>query len=468
MRIHSSIICVLILFIVEGCANKPNSSVDVPVDNVARNHTKESTPKKVTAKTEPAFIENGKLASSSIVFDENTTSDLDIISADHPKDKEPPKDVIPLTIEDKSQSIAVEAIEAIPEIDGDSISKEMESTITHSSSLPKDRSKASGDLGLKSFFHSKTGTMDSNKTEAIAILPGDENEDEIEERKITKPDSLPTQINTFENNHSKEINLEVVNRLAPKLSHPVSTLSINSDLTTENAKRIELEPSNKEKVITDDKQNVQAGFFSSNSSLGGENHLDQIQHQIGFRASSQKNESLPLPRNSISFLDESRRDKPKTEISSASKIVSFKNIPLSSENEITDSHSDVAFRANAKPLIRPDNHLNPRIAFTDPITKKSNHPAHTPTPSDIDFNAEKELEYGKLKSFLDRNGAKAERVLSFDKSEFPHARSYLDMVREGEQSSVSSDEKIKRKSRFLKTLKWIENRGRVREDLIPE
>jgi hypothetical protein len=468
MRIHFSVISVLILFIVEGCANKPNSTVDIPVDNSVRGNSKERIGQKVRPETESASIEHGKVPNSSIILDQNSTSGIDVISPVHPKGEHSPEEFMPLITEDKSQTVNLDKIEDIPDFERDNIFKEMNAKITHSSSLPKDRPETSGDFELQSYFQAKIETMDSNKTDNINAVSQGENDVVIESQVKLKLDSLSTKSHNLENNYSNEMNLGGVDDFRPKLDNSGSTLSINSDSPTENIKIIEPEFSNKEKVIIDDQHSIQAGFISSNSTLEGMRNQEQAQGKVGFRDLKQTNDLSPLPRHSISFLDESRKGERVTEISSESEMVSFKNIPISRENEIRESNREVAFRVNNKTLIQADNQVVKRVAFADAIANTSHPPLPKPSLSDTEFSVEKELEYGKLKSFLRRNGAKGGSVVNFDKKQFSNARGYLDTVREEDEDSVSSEEKSKRKSRFLKTLEWIENRGRVQEDLILE
>jgi hypothetical protein len=99
--------------------------------------------------------------------------------------------------------------------------------------------------------------------------------------------------------------------------------------------------------------------------------------------------------------------------------------------------------------------------------KTHDHTFNTPD-SVLEIKPKRELGYNNLKSFLDRNGDKADKTLKDEENKFLHVRGYLDAAREEDSGFNSPEDQLERETRFFRTLEWIESRGRIQEDLQTE
>ena len=110
----------------------------------------------------------------------------------------------------------------------------------------------------------------------------------------------------------------------------------------------------------------------------------------------------------------------------------------------------------------------PRVGFIDSVKNKTHdHTFNTPD-SVLELKPKREFGYNNLKSFLDRNGDKTGKTLKDEENKFLNVRGYLEEARAEHPGLNLPEDQIEGKARFLRTLEWIESRGRIQEDLQTE
>ena len=102
-----------------------------------------------------------------------------------------------------------------------------------------------------------------------------------------------------------------------------------------------------------------------------------------------------------------------------------------------------------------------RVAFREAGNLKSNHSDNV-RPNSTVRKERKDNLYGNVRSFLDREKKSLKKKDTETHNDFDRTQNFLNQKREKQESkNLRLDEP--NTSRFSKTLKWIENRGRVFE-----
>jgi hypothetical protein len=108
------------------------------------------------------------------------------------------------------------------------------------------------------------------------------------------------------------------------------------------------------------------------------------------------------------------------------------------------------------------------VSLSDSLSNNTRTNTPNTSRSSFELKPKEKLGYEKLKSFLDRNVGKSGSSLKGEDNKFPNTREYLDDMNDGEKTFNLPSEQIERRDRFLRTKEWIENRGRLKDELKPE
>ena len=116
-------------------------------------------------------------------------------------------------------------------------------------------------------------------------------------------------------------------------------------------------------------------------------------------------------------------------------------------------------------VVDKQNNLSNRVTLSSSSDKKGTSLKRvSQINSNFDFSIKNQVDYEKIKSFLNRNrpieALSEERKR--DENKFSLSQDYLNTISKGNQSSLLSDDTKTNESRFFKTLEWIESRGRVK------
>lgn len=161
---------------------------------------------------------------------------------------------------------------------------------------------------------------------------------------------------------------------------------------------------------------------------------------------SDKNELKPLGARNVNTSPEVFFNERVSKQSDGERFTDKKNIAISEKTVSVDSNeknsfSKVGFR-NLEGKTMAFEHGNSR----DLQLKKSDNEGY---------------EYGKLKTFLNRTDRSRDDKLSNSKKGFPLTENFLNTDTEVESNILPLRERAEKPSRYLKTLQWIETRGRT-------
>ena len=473
-RIHLFANFICILLFLHGCASSPS----LPSDSSARDSAKAksisssqkklspaentSSTKRVSEKKSPStFDENSNLSSAADSIDDQESvgnSGLGLDSVDE----------VDLTIKEKVQSTPGEKFEQVIEVHEDRFQEEKEKKLD-SPSIAESPLILEEHSELKSFFDSKqeNENSDTTKKNSSILLQIDD-----VENKIQKPISLhpePTRIHSLEGNQSDESKFGIGSRL-PLKSNPSANIVLgNSDLPATSPQLLESNFTKENIMIPRDNERLKSKFSPRTSSVEIIDSIGEIGNKVPVRAENKEKDLISSPEKAVSFNEKSSDDLFKSASGQLSKIVSFKNVPSGGiKNKLKKPSADIVFSKRSKPLSSSFNKSMSRIGLSDPLKNKTQDHTFNTSESVLKLKPKRGLDYNNLKSFLDRNGDNKAKALKDEENKFPNVRGYLEEAREGRSGYNSTEDQIDRQTRFLKTLEWIENRGRIPQDLKTE
>jgi hypothetical protein len=461
-RIYFSANFICILLFLHGCASSPGSSSNSSSRDSAKAKSTTSSQKKLSSVENISSTESISKNESPSTFDENSNLRSAAESIEHQGGEVDP------TIKESVQTAPTEKFEQSIDVHEDHFPEEKEKkldtpSIADSSLILQEHSE------LKSFFDSKQENENSNanKKDGSFLSPsaGFEN-------KTNKPVNLnpaQTRIDFLEGNQSDNSKLAIDSHLQKK-SYPSGNILLgNSDLPVSNPREHESNFTNEKKMISVDNKNLKSKFSPRTSSVEIIDPISETENKVGFRGVDKDKDSSLYRQKEVSFLAEPSEDFIKDESDQLSKIVSFKDEPNKDiEKQNTKAQGNIAFSKKNKPLSSSIIKTMPSVGYSDPISNKTqDHIFNTPSTA-LKHRPERELGYNNLKSFLDRNEDPTSKTSKDEENKFLNVRGYLEEAREEQPDYNLSEGIIKGKTRFLRTLEWIENRGRVQEDLQTE
>ena len=183
--------------------------------------------------------------------------------------------------------------------------------------------------------------------------------------------------------------------------------------------------------------------------------------KIGFKDLNPTRAPL-VPEKKLIFSDKNELTPLGTRNVNASPEVFFNDrvIKQSGVESSTDEKS-IAFREKKVSVDSNKNNSLPKVGFKNSDAK----------PIALELGSSKSLKlkqsdnevygYGKLQTFLNRTESESDDKLSSSKNNFPLAENFLETGTEVEGDILPSIDQVQKPSRYLKTLKWIETRGRT-------
>lgn len=473
-RIYFSANFICILFFLHGCASSPSSPSDSSARDSAKAKSISSSQKKlspaentssterVSKKKSPStFDEKSNLSSVADSIDDQGGGGNSVLELDSVGE-------VDLTIKEKVQPTPGEKFEQVIEVHEDRFQEEKEKKLD-SPSIAESPLILQEHSELKSFFDSKQEKENSDVTKkhGSILLPVDDLENKTQKTINLNPE--PIRIHSLEGNQSDKSKFEIGSRL-PLKSNPSADIDLgNSDLPATNPQFLESNFTNENIMISVDNKRLKSKFSPRTSTVEIIDPIGEIGNKVVVRAVNKETDLLPSPEKVVPFNEKSSEDLFKSESGQLSKIVSFKNVPSEGiKNKLKKPSADIVFSKKSKPLSSSLNKPSPRVGLSDPLKNKTHdHTFNTPE-SVLKLKPKSGLDYNNLKSFLDRNGDNKAKALKDEENKFPNVRGYLDEVRGGRTGFNSTEDQIERQTRFLRTLQWIENRGRIKEDLQTE
>lgn len=473
-RIYFSANFICILLFLHGCASSPSSPSNSSARDSAKVKSITSSQKKLSPVENNSSTESVSKKKSSSTFDENSNLGSAAESIEHQSGEGTPgleldSDVeVDLTIKEKVQAAPGEKFEQLIEVQEDRFPEEKEKKLD-SHSVAESPLISQEHSELKSFFDSKQENVNSNATkeDGSFLLPIADVENET--RKPVNLNPEPTPIHLLEGNQSDKSKFGIGSHLQKKSLPSENIVLGNSDIHATNPRLLEANFTNEKKIISVDNQRLKSKFSPRTSSVEIIDPIGEIENKVGFRAVNKETDSLSYPQKAISFLEKSSEDLITAESVQLSKIVSFKNKPIDGiENKNTKAKADIAYSRKNKPLTSSIMKAMPRVGFIDSVKNKTHdHTFNTPD-SVLELKPKREFGYNNLKSFLDRNGDKTGKTLKDEENKFLNVRGYLEEARTEHLDLNLPEDQIEGKARFLRTLEWIESRGRIQEDLQTE
>lgn len=473
-RIYLSANCILILFFFQGCASSSSSSSEPSASDLEKEKSINSSNGELSSVENASSVERASKKASSSTFDENSSL---IDSTTLVDNQESAGETVPkldsegddnLTAKEKVQPALGGGIQEITENQETSFEYDKDKADT-SPSVAESPLRIEGHSELKSFFDSNQENENSNSTVEEGLSESQLDHVENDTLKPLNPNSKPVQIHSPEDNQGNKEEVGISNRLPLELDHLDGGLLGNSDLPTVNGGLNEANFTKENTIISLDKEKLQSTFLPRTSSVEIIDQSVKEESKVGFRNVSKETDSLNSPAKSVSFLEQSSEDFSESESGRPPKIVSFKNVPVGgNDNKLIIPQADIVFSEKNKPSLSSTNKPTPNVSLRDSFP--NNTQTNTPNISRASFELKpkEKLGYEKLKSFLDRNVGKSGSSLKGEYNKFPNTREYLDDMNDGGKTLNLPSEQIERRDRFLRTKEWIENRGRLKDDLKPE
>jgi hypothetical protein len=141
--------------------------------------------------------------------------------------------------------------------------------------------------------------------------------------------------------------------------------------------------------------------------------------------------------------------------------ISFRKSPREKADiDELKSKFGVGFRNQGKTLYTEDDIRFSKVGFRDEvhdaIETSQAEPVTKPLPNLSDVS-----EYGKLRSFLNRPGKIAKGAKTESKNNYPHSKDFLETDSKKPIGEIIQNTDKGKDNRYLKSLEWIESRGRI-------
>ena len=473
-RIYLSANCILILFFFQGCASSSSSSSEPSASDLVKGKSINSSQEELPTVENASSVERASKKETSSTFDENSSL---INSTTLVDNQESAGETVPkLDSEGDDNLTAKEKVQPVLGGVGQEIIENQEASFEYdkdkadtSPSVAESPLRIEGHSELKSFFDSNQEHENSNSTVEEGLSESKFDHVENDKLKPLNPNSKPVQIHSPEDNQGNKDDVGISNRLPLEFDHLESVPLGNSDLPTVNEGLNEANFTKENTIISVDNEKLQSTFLPRTSSVEIIDQSGKEEAKVGFRNASKERDSLNSAARSVSFLEQSSEDFSESESGRPPKIVSFKNVPIGgNDNKIMIPQAGIVFSEKNKPSLSSTNKPMPNVSLSDSLSNNTQTNTPNTSRSSFELKPKEKLGYEKLKSFLDRNVGKSGSSLKGEYNKFPNTREYLDDMNDGGKTLNLPSEQIERRDRFLRTKEWIENRGRLKDELKPE
>ena len=473
-RIYLSANCILILFFFQGCASSSSSSSEPSASDLVKGKSINSSQEELPTVENASSVERASKKETSSTFDENSSL---INSTTLVDNQESAGETVPkLDSEGDDNLTAKEKVQPVLGGVGQEIIENQEASFEYdkdkadtSPSVAESPLRIEGHSELKSFFDSNQEHENSNSTVEEGLSESKFDHVENDKLKPLNPNSKPVQIHSPEDNQGNKDDVGISNRLPLEFDHLESVPLGNSDLPTVNEGLNEANFTKENTIISVDNEKLQSTFLPRTSSVEIIDQSVKEEAKVGFRNTSKERDSLNSAARSVSFLEQSSEDFSESESGRPPKIVSFKNVPIGgNDNKIMIPQAGIVFSEKNKPSLSSTNKPMPNVSLSDSLSNNTQTNTPNTSRSSFELKPKEKLGYEKLKSFLDRNVGKSGSSLKGEYNKFPNTSEYLDDMNDGGKTLNLPSEQIERRDRFLRTKEWIENRGRLKDELKPE
>ena len=473
-RIYLSANCILILFFFQGCASSSSSSSEPSASDLVKGKSINSSQEELPTVENASSVERASKKETSSTFDENSSL---INSTTLVDNQESAGETVPkLDSEGDDNLTAKEKVKPVLGGVGQEIIENQEASFEYdkdkadtSPSVAESPLRIEGHSELKSFFDSNQENENSNSTVEEGFSESQFDHVENDKLKPLNPNSKPVQIHSPEDNQGNKDEVGISNRLPLEFDHLESVPLGNSDLPTVNEGLNDANFSKENTIISVDNEKLQSTFLPRASSVEIIDQSGKEEAKVGFRNASKERDSLNSAARSVSFLEQSSEDFSESESGRPPKIVSFKNVPVGgNDNKLMIPQAGIVFSEKNKPSLSSTNKPMPNVSLSDSLSNNTQTNTPNTSRSSFELKPKEKLGYEKLKSFLDRNVGKSGSSLKGEYNKFPNTREYLDDMNDGGKTLNLPSEQIERRDRFLRTKEWIENRGRLKDELKPE
>ena len=473
-RIYLSANCILILFFFQGCASSSSSSSEPSASDLEKEKSINSSKGELSSVENASSVERASKKASSSTFDENSSliNSTTLVDNQESEGETVPKldshDDDNLTAKEKIQPALGEGIQETPE--NLEASFEYDKDKAHTSpSVAESPLRIEGHSELKSFFDSNQENENSNSSKKEGLSESQVDHVENDTLKPLNLNSKPVQIHSPEDNQGNKDEVGISNHLPLEFDPLDSGPLGNSDLPTLNEGLNEADFTKENTIISVDNEKLPSKFLPRTSSVEIIDQSGKEEAKVGFRNASKERDSLNSAARSVSFLEQSSEDFSESESGRPPKIVSFKNVPIGvNDNKLMIPQAGIVFSEKNKPSLSSTNKPMPNVSLSDSLSNNTQTNTPNTSRSSFELKPKEKLGYEKLKSFPDRKVGKSGSSLKGEYNKFPNTREYLDDMNDGGKTLNLPSEQIERRDRFLRTKEWIENRGRLKNDLKPE